>query len=75
MDGTRLRRLARRRSTLTLWAFLLPALIAFAYFKFYPIGYGVWLSFHDVGTMGNHRWVGFDNFVRAVDDTFLHAAF
>jgi multiple sugar transport system permease protein len=75
MDGTRRGRLARRRGTLMLWGFLLPAIVIFTYFKFYPIGYGVWLSFHKVGIMGDHRWVGLDNFTRVIDDTFLHAAF
>lgn len=55
--------------------FLAPALVLFGYFKFYPIGYGVWLSFFDVAINGNNTWVGLDNFTRAFEDTFLHDAF
>src|SRR5687767_10643763 len=69
------RRHSRHRGTLVLWGFLVPALLVFAYFKFYPIGYGVWLSFHDVGIMGNNRWIGLENFSRAIEDTLLHEAF
>jgi multiple sugar transport system permease protein len=60
---------------LVLWGFLVPALVVFAYFKFYPIGYGVYLSFQDVGIMGNNRWVGLENFSKAFEDTLLHEAF
>src|SRR5690606_35645580 len=63
------RRRQRSRNTLVLWGFLAPALLLFAYFKFYPIGYGVWLSFHDVAIMGGTRFVGLDNFRQAVEDT------
>lgn len=68
-------RARRVRRALIPWAFLAPALVLFGYFKFYPIGYGVWLSFFDVAILGENRWVGLANFSRAVQDTFLHAAF
>lgn len=69
------RRGRRLRRALIPWAFLAPALVLFAYFKFYPIGYGVWLSFYDVKILGGNTWVGLDNFVTAFQDTFLRAAF
>lgn len=63
------------RQALIPWAFLAPALVLFAYFKFYPIGYGVWLSFFDVSIMGGRTWAGLSNFSAVVTDTFLHDAF
>ncbi|WP_205856225.1 carbohydrate ABC transporter permease [Phytoactinopolyspora endophytica] len=70
---------AQRRSTLrralTPWAFLAPALVLFAYFKFYPIGYGIWLSFFDVAVFGENTWIGLDNFTAVFQDTFLQQAF
>ncbi|HLU45478.1 MAG TPA: hypothetical protein VKZ67_10750, partial [Natronosporangium sp.] len=48
----RSRRGRKLRRALIPWAFLAPALVLFAYFKFYPIGYGVWLSFYDVRILG-----------------------
>lgn len=63
------------RRALTPWAFLAPALVLLSYFKFYPIGYGIWLSFFRVAVLGDNTWVGFDNFAKAFDDTFLRSAF
>lgn len=71
-DGRRARLLGRK---LLPWAFLAPALILFGYFKFYPIGYGVWLSFYDVSIMGGRTWIGLSNFARVLEDTFLQQAF
>jgi multiple sugar transport system permease protein len=65
----------RVRRALIPWAFLAPALVLFGYFKFYPIGYGAWLSFFDVAILGENTWTGLENFTDAVEDTFLHAAF
>lgn len=81
-DGTRgatrgSRRTGWRRRTRWLipWAFLAPALVLFTYFKFYPIGYGIWLSFFDVAVLGENTWIGLENFATAAQDTFLRAAF
>lgn len=71
-------RRARARSwrrALIPWAFLAPALVLFGYFKFYPIAYGIWLSFFDVAVLGENTWVGLDNVSDAFADTFLRQAF
>lgn len=66
-------RKARRR--LVPWLFLAPALLSFAYFKFYPIAHGIRLSFYEVSIMGQDRWVGLANLRRALEDVFLRSAF
>jgi multiple sugar transport system permease protein len=67
----RLRRLGHRLSP---WAFLAPALVVFGAFKFWPTGWGIWLSFHEVRPYLGNRWIGLHNFRRAFSDTLLHAA-
>lgn len=73
--GSRRTRWWRRARWLIPWGFLAPALVLFAYFKFYPIGYGIWLSFFDVAVLGENTWIGLDNFATAAEDTFLRSAF
>jgi ABC-type sugar transport system permease subunit len=44
--------------------FLLPSLVLFAVFVFYPMGRSVWLAFHATDPFGrNEVWVGVDQFV------------
>jgi len=56
------------------WAFLAPALIIFAWFKFWPMIRGLAMSFYDVKFYGESRFVGLDNFREALSDPDLHAA-
>ena len=55
--------------------FVLPTLTAFAVAFLVPFGMGVWLSFHRFTTVQNTRFVGLENYVRALteDDSFLGA--
>jgi multiple sugar transport system permease protein len=55
--------------------FLLPALILFGFFVWYPIVYGFVLSFQNNGLFGGTTsWVGWHNFQRVLADTdFLRA--
>ncbi len=49
--------------------FLLPALVLFAFFVWYPIMYGFVLSFQDNSLFGGtSKWVGLYNFQRVVTD-------
>lgn len=74
--GVRRRSGAKRwRRTLVPIAFLLPALVVFAYFKFIPMIRGIELSFYDVKILGLERPVGWDNYVRALGDDALWRAF
>lgn len=67
-------RFARRHTAGLL--FLLPALLLFAFFVWYPIGYGFVLSFQDNSLFsgGSGSWVGLKNFQRIfADPTFIGA--
>ena len=46
-------------------AYIAPALIALAVLTFYPVIYGIWLSFTDANQtqLGDESWVGLENFV------------
>lgn len=56
--------------------FLLPALILFAFFVWYPIIYGFVLSFQDNSLFGGTpaSWVGFRNFQRVLADPLFTTA-
>ena len=62
------------RSRLSPWLFLTPALAFFAVFKFWPVIWGVYLSFFHVRPYLGNEFLGFDNFTRAFQDTDLRAA-
>ena len=66
------------KSSWAAWAFLLPALLAFALFSWLPLLRGLVASFQHVNLSGPSTWVGLDNYVRAFSDpqvwaTFWHA--
>ena len=59
-----------------LWgvAFVLPALLFFAFFKYGPMGWAFWLSFTSYDMLSRPRFVGLDNFrTLAGDAMFLQA--
>lgn len=64
------------------YLFLLPALVLLAIFTFYPIVYGVMLSFYDYnmlrhtedGSLAPPRWVGMDNFKKVAKDPYFYIA-
>ncbi len=56
------------------YLFLLPALIIFAIFAWYPMIKTVIFSFQNVSLNGSSTWVGFDNFERMlIDPNFVIA--
>ncbi|MGI5237406.1 carbohydrate ABC transporter permease [Dactylosporangium sp. CA-139066] len=64
----------RRRPDLLPWAFLAPALILFALFKFVPMARAISMSLYEVRPYLGDRWVGADNFVTiGGDDAFTRA--
>ncbi|GGM02835.1 carbohydrate ABC transporter permease [Dactylosporangium sucinum] len=68
------RRPFRLRASLVPWAFLAPALILFALFKFVPMARAIEMGFYEVRPYLGDRWVGADNYREVVtDDTFLAA--
>jgi multiple sugar transport system permease protein len=62
------------RSRLSPWLFLAPALAFFAVFKFWPVIWGVYLSFFHVRPYLGNQFLGWDNFTRALRDPDLRAA-
>ena len=49
-------------------AFLLPALIVFALFAWYPIIKAIQMSFQNVSLAGESTWVGLDNYALMLKD-------
>ena len=73
------RRVAARRSNairrnLIAYAFLLPALLTFAFFAWYPIIRGFLLSFQKVDLINPSAWVGWDNFRLVINDPLFARA-
>ncbi|MDR3121405.1 MAG: sugar ABC transporter permease [Clostridiales bacterium] len=62
----------RSRNNIIGWAFLIPGLISFALFKYYPIILGVFVSFFKVDIVHlPGEFIGFDNYIRAFQDNFF----
>lgn len=69
---TRSRRALRRN--VTAYFYLLPALLAFGFFLWWPMVSAVILSFQQVDLRYDPTWVGLDNFRRVVDDPLFWTA-
>ena len=56
------------RGDLRTWVFLLPAVVFFVGYQAYPIVRVLWISFTDYQYLTNEpaNWVGFDNYVAAL---------
>jgi len=50
------------KQSLQAYLFLTPALVLFAVFSFWPVGYGSYLAFTDYSLIKPSHWVGLDNF-------------
>ena len=50
------------------YLFLLPALIMFGLFAWYPILRAILMSFQNVSLMGNSTWIGLDNYALMLKD-------
>lgn len=59
---------------LTAYLFLLPALLLFAVFAWYPILKAVEMSFHNVSLSGDSTWVGLANYQLMLKDPAFSAA-
>ena len=57
------------------WFFLIPAIVSFALFKYYPILLGFFVSLFEVNIVDlPGTFIGFDNYIRAFQDKdFLNA--
>lgn len=56
------------------WLFLLPALIIFAVFTWYPMLIAISYSFQRVSLIGASTWVGLDNYRRMLGDPLFYTA-
>jgi ABC-type sugar transport system permease subunit len=64
----------RRRLSLTGFIFILPALLYFTMFAFYPMANAFYLSLHDYDLLSPPRWVGFRQYEILFQSTpFLNA--
>jgi multiple sugar transport system permease protein len=63
----RLMSLERRQSLVGL-AFVLPAVVFFALFNFYPMGHALYLSFTSWDILTPPRWIGFANYLALFSD-------
>jgi multiple sugar transport system permease protein len=55
---------ARRRRTLTAYAFMLPSLIVLAAFMFYPLIRAAWLSLTNYAFFGSSHFIGLANYLQ-----------
>ena len=54
--------------------FLSPYLIVWGIFLAFPVGWGIFLSFNQGGIVGERKFVGFENWTRAWNDSELRTA-
>ncbi|MFE2771570.1 carbohydrate ABC transporter permease [Microbacterium resistens] len=67
-------RRALTRQDLTGWVFLIPALLIFGLFSWWPIIRGLLVSFQDTNLIDEPLWVGMENFQRLFADPLLGTA-
>jgi len=72
--SARARPRVRWREQLPAWLFLLPALVVFATFTWYPIAVAVGYSFQHIGLHGDATWAGLDNYRRMFADPLFYTA-
>lgn len=74
-DGTNVNsKLVRRPIRRWFPLFLLPTLVAFCIGFLYPFIQGIYLSFCQFTTTSNAKFIGFGNYIKAVqDDSLIHA--
>jgi cellobiose transport system permease protein len=75
-DGVR--KLPRWRRTLSRWdvryapyLFVAPFFLLFAVFGLYPLVRTAWVSLYDWSLLGDHSFIGFDNYVELAGDAYF----
>ncbi|WP_157253410.1 carbohydrate ABC transporter permease [Nonomuraea typhae] len=63
-----------RKNALTALVFLIPALLVFGAFSWWPIVRGLLISFQDTNLVDPARWVGLENFTALFADPLLGTA-
>lgn len=72
--SARTRPRVRWREQVPAWLFLLPALVIFATFTWYPMVVAVGYSFQHIGLRGDATWAGLDNYRRMFADPLFYTA-
>src|SRR5579859_2141449 len=68
------RRSLRWRGQISAWLFLLPALLVFAFFSWYPIVTTIGYSFQNLTMTGASSWAGLSNYERMIHDPLFGKA-
>jgi multiple sugar transport system permease protein len=72
LDQLRLSQATRRQ--LTGWIYVAPALAIVLVLFVVPLALMAWMSLNDWGLVGDPSFIGFDNYVRLLEDDRFHAA-
>lgn len=64
----------RRKNNLAFFLYLLPVLVLYGVFKYWPIAYSLFLSFFKWNFVGKMKWIGLDNYLGMFGrESFVHA--
>jgi cellobiose transport system permease protein len=64
-------RVARLDRAMSPYLYIAPFFIVFGAFGLYPILRTAWMSLHDWDLVGEHRFIGLDNYVRLLSDGYF----
>ena len=53
------------------YLYITPFFVIFAVFNLYPIARTAWMSLHDWDLIGDHTFIGFDNYVALMSDDYF----
>jgi cellobiose transport system permease protein len=67
----RIARLARLDRAVSPYLYIAPFFVVFGAFGLYPIVRTAWMSLHDWDLVGEHRFIGLDNYVHLVSDGYF----
>ena len=56
------------------YIFVSPFIISFIIFSIYPLIHAVIMSFQEIHGFGNEEWIGFDNYIRLLNDSRFYTA-
>jgi len=56
-----------RVDNIYIYLLLLPVLLVLIAFLWYPLAEGVWISFHAWPIVGDHQWIGLENYVNFIN--------
>ncbi|WP_410812334.1 carbohydrate ABC transporter permease [Micromonospora sp. 067-2] len=63
--------LTRLDLTFSPYLYIAPFFVVFGVFGFYPMARTAWMSLHDWNLVGDHTFIGFDNYTALVTDEYF----